>query len=325
MHLTLNRFVRTRTRHALICFALLASSLFGQTEAPAASPRERLQEFTAQLRNSPDDQALREKIIALALTLDPKPATLDAVTLAEGAAEYAFKHAQSNADFADAAKQYEKALLLAPWLADDYFNCGVAHEKADENKQAIRSFSLYLLAAPTADDTQAVRKRIGGLQYAVQKAEDEANRPAKEAAAKEAAAKEADERAGLTDNRDGTVTDHKRLLMWQKDDDGYKRNWDDSVSYCSGLSLADHSDWHLPNREELLSFWDDAASKMGKRKTYIDTGNYFPSAKEFYYWSSTTYSGRDKDAAGRFFLPDGSVEPGLKKFPYYVRCVRRER
>jgi tetratricopeptide (TPR) repeat protein len=157
---------------AFVSFILVLPSLFGQTNAPA---RDQLQQLVAQLQQSPGDQALREKIIALALTLNPKPATPDAVTMAEGAAEYAFKNAKSNSDFSDAAKQYERALLLAPWLAVDYFNCGVTHEKAGENKEAILSFNLYLLAAPNSDDALAVKKRIGGLQYAAQKAEEEAN------------------------------------------------------------------------------------------------------------------------------------------------------
>jgi tetratricopeptide (TPR) repeat protein len=104
------------------------------------------------------------------------------VVAASGVAEYAFKYAEVNSDYSDAAKQYEKALLLAPWLAADYFNCGVAHEKAGENQEAIRSFKFYLLAAPHADDVQTVKKRIGGLQYAAQKAEDEQNAAAREAA-----------------------------------------------------------------------------------------------------------------------------------------------
>ena len=158
----------------LIGFIAVTPFLISQTSTPA---RDQLQQLTAQLQQSPGDQALREKIIALALTLNPKPATPDAATMAEGAAEYAFKNAKTNSDYSDAAKQYEKALLLAPWLAADYFNSGVAHEKAGENKEAIRSFNLYLLAAPNADDAQAVKKRIGGLQYAAQKTEEEANSP----------------------------------------------------------------------------------------------------------------------------------------------------
>ena len=117
-------YMKCTIKLLLLIFGLLMLA----NTASAESPREQLQQLTAQLQNSPDDEALREKIIALALTLNPKPATPDAVAMAEGAAEYAFKHALTNSDFSDAAKQYEKALLLAPWLADDYFNCGVAHE-----------------------------------------------------------------------------------------------------------------------------------------------------------------------------------------------------
>ena len=160
-----------------IVMLLIALLPVASSSAAADDQRDQLKQLTAQLQQTPGDQALREKIIALALTLNPRPATPDAATMAEGAAEYAFKNAKTISDYSDAAKQYEKALLQAPWLADDYFNCGVAHEKANENKDAIRNFNLYLLAAPSADDAVAVKKRIGGLQYAAQKAEDEANSP----------------------------------------------------------------------------------------------------------------------------------------------------
>lgn len=153
---------------------LAVTKLKGQ-DLTGSDPRNELQQLTTQLQQSPGDQALREKIIALALALNPTPATPDPATMAEGAAEYAFNNAKGNSDFSDAAKQYEKALLLAPWLAADYFNCGIAHEKAGENKEAIRNFNLYLLAAPNADDAQTVKKRIGGLQYATQKAADTTN------------------------------------------------------------------------------------------------------------------------------------------------------
>ncbi len=286
------------------------------TIAFAQSPRARLQQLTTQLLTSPNDDLLRESIIKLAVTLDPKPSSPDEVILAEGAGEYAFKNAQNNADYSDSAKEYEKALLIAPWIATDYFNCAVAHEKAGETRDAIRNFHFYILAAPNADDLQQVRKRIGGLQYAVRKAEDEASRPAKEAAVREAAAKEADERAGFTDNQNGTVSDHKMKLMWQRDDDSFKRNWADSEVYCRGLLLGGHSDWRLPTKEEWVSFWNEVGSKVDIRKSY------FPSARGFYYWSSWASPEDGPTYAGRFFGDDGSVESGRKTFTYYVRCVR---
>ncbi len=167
---------------ALVFFSLLTHSLFGQNQ------REQLQQLNSQLRNSPVflQAALREKIIAVVLTMNPKPTIPDSVILAEGGAEYAFKHAQNISDFSDAAKQYEKALLIAPWLAVDYFNCGVAHEKAGENKEAILNFNFYLMASPGANDAQDVKKRIGGLQYVMQKAVEEKEKAEKEANSPEA-------------------------------------------------------------------------------------------------------------------------------------------
>jgi tetratricopeptide (TPR) repeat protein len=101
----------------------------------------------------------------------PAPATPPEALEFEGAAEYAFKNAKSEADFVDAAQQYEKALLVAPWKAADYFNLGVAQEKARQLKPAIQSLELYLLALPNANDTEEVRKRIGGLRFAAARAE----------------------------------------------------------------------------------------------------------------------------------------------------------
>lgn len=174
-----------------------APFLFGQSNL--STERDQLQQLTSQLQQSPEDRALRERIIALALTLNPKPATPDAATMAEGAAEYAFTHAKADSDYSEAAKQYEKALLRAPWLAADYFNCGVAHEKAGEKQAAMRNFNLYLLAAPGADDAQAVKKRIGGLQYA----ENEENAPEGKAAKEYGPAQH--QFAGLVQKLDGGV------------------------------------------------------------------------------------------------------------------------
>ena len=193
-------------KQTLRLFIVLACATFFWGVARAQSPDDQVTQLIAQLQKSPNDQALREKIINLALTLNPKPAIPIAVTRAEGAAEYAFKNAKSNSDYSDAAKQYEKALLLAPWLAADNFNCGVAHEKAGENTAAIRSFKLYLLAAPNADDVLAVNKRIGGLQYADQKAEDKQAVLAKQEADERAAqVRQAQADEALIKSLDGAV------------------------------------------------------------------------------------------------------------------------
>jgi hypothetical protein len=134
------------------------------------------------------------------------------------------------------------------------------------------------------------------------------------------------------DNGDGTVIDKNTGLMWQKDDDGKQRNWNDSRDNCSSLSLAGHSDWRLPSLQNLTDLWKSVGSNEQLRKRY------FPSMKtseELYggqavapYWSSTVggssvLPGIDPDSAGFVTFNDGGVHVGTKDiFAFYSRCVR---
>lgn len=182
----------------VVCVGLFPFTSHAQDSTNAT---DLLKHCVADLQKNPGDDALRKKIIKLALTLNPKPVTPDAAITREGAAEYAFKNAKSNSDYSDAAKEYEKALLVAPWVAADYFNCGVAHEKAGENKAAIRNFNLYLLAAPNAEDAVDVKKLVGGLQYAQQKIDEQQQQQAQAAQAQRDAAAQAEQARQATQLR----------------------------------------------------------------------------------------------------------------------------
>jgi Protein of unknown function (DUF1566) len=85
----------------------------------------------------------------------------------------------------------------------------------------------------------------------------------------------------FTDNGDGTVTDRKTGLMWQKDDDGQEKKWADAGPYCARLSLGKHSDWRLPGMEDLVPLWENAGDNLEIRRAY------FPKMKNAFYWSST--------------------------------------
>jgi tetratricopeptide (TPR) repeat protein len=137
--------------------------------AQSASLQGTLNRYVAALQKNPSDNTLREKIIKLALMLDQKPVAPQDAVMHENAAEYAIENAKTTADFAAAAREYEQALFAAPWIAADYFKCGVAYEKAGQFDAAIRNFNLYLMAAPGAQDANDVLKRIGELEYAGQK------------------------------------------------------------------------------------------------------------------------------------------------------------
>ncbi|HEV2135786.1 MAG TPA: tetratricopeptide repeat protein [Terracidiphilus sp.] len=184
----------TSRRHYLV-IVFLAATFYrtsAQNQALSLSPREQLQENVTQLQANPADDALRTKIIQLALTLDPKPADPPDLPETIGAATYAFKSAQSGADLINAANLYAKAALEAPWRADLYFNEGLAFEKAKRLEEAIKAYQFYSLAAPGATDADTVRENIGALKYQIsQQAQQEQEERAKQTQAQEEARRNA--------------------------------------------------------------------------------------------------------------------------------------
>jgi len=114
-----------------------------------------------------------------------------------------------------------------------------------------------------------------------------------------------------------TVTDNVTDLVWQRQDDGTPRTWDNAISYCVGLTLAGHTDWRLPNEYELQSIVD-----YGRYSPVIDP-TVFPGTNPDYYWSSSTYA-YDTYYALPVDFYEGHVDYSGKTYTYYVRCVRGE-
>jgi hypothetical protein len=54
----------------------------------------------------------------------------------------------------------------------------------------------------------------------------------------------------FVDNGDGTVTDTKRKIMWQKGDNGKEVTFEEAQNYCKTLRLGGYTDWRLPNPDE---------------------------------------------------------------------------
>lgn len=158
------------------CFSLvLAIVLACAVSTHAQSPREQLQQLTIQLQQAPNDNALREKIIKLGAEINPAPAIPEEAKrrMVRGAA--AFKSATSAEGYQDAAKEYEQAILAAPWYGDAYYNLGVAQDKAGNFKAALRSLKLALLTSPDSEEMKA-------LIYEVEYRDEKANSPEAQAA-----------------------------------------------------------------------------------------------------------------------------------------------
>jgi len=144
----------------------------------AQSLQQTLNQYVADLQKSPNDYALREKIIKHVQAMKPAPAIpRDAERfMNRGAA--AAKSAKDANDFKDAVVEFEKATLAAPWMANAYYNLGVAQDKAGMYSSAIRSLKLYLVAAPNAPDAKNVEKLIYEIEYRQEKVAKEPSRQA---------------------------------------------------------------------------------------------------------------------------------------------------
>jgi hypothetical protein len=112
----------------------------------------------------------------------------------------------------------------------------------------------------------------------------------------------------------GIVSDSATGLMWQDNMVGTTTNWQGAIDRCEKLILGPHSDWRLPNVNELKSIVD-----RSKVNPAIKDG--FNHTSSSLYWSSTTYE-YYKDGAWYVFFGNGYVYNRNKYSNSYVRCVR---
>jgi len=136
--------------------------------------RQALTHYVSALRATPEgsaaNQQLREKIIKLAQRIQPPPALPEEARKASIRGQVAIREAKEQSDYKDAVKEFRKALRIAPWWADAYFNLAVAQENARQFRDAISSLKLYLIASPDSADAIAVRNNIYALEYKLEKA-----------------------------------------------------------------------------------------------------------------------------------------------------------
>jgi tetratricopeptide (TPR) repeat protein len=160
--------MRRKILFMCLCFIAMFLAHF-PSPAQSSSSQDTLNQYIADLQKNPDDNALREKIIKLAQEIKPVPAVPEDADrfMARGTA--AVKSAKNGDDFKDAVAEFEKATLAAPWLANAYYNLGVAQDKAGQYASAIKSLKLYLLAEPNASDTKAVKTLIYEIEYRQEK------------------------------------------------------------------------------------------------------------------------------------------------------------
>jgi hypothetical protein len=124
------------------------------------------------------------------------------------------------------------------------------------------------------------------------------------------------------DHGDGTVSNTDTGLMWQKNTAPGTFNWQQALSYCESLTLAEYDDWRLPNVNELQSLVD-----YSRYNPSINTG-FFPDTVSSTdipspnYWSSTTNVYDNEYVWEVSFSTGGLDNSGYKSGHDYVRAVR---
>jgi tetratricopeptide (TPR) repeat protein len=144
---------------SIIVLALSSPAL---AQAPLPGP---LNQYVSDVQKAPNDTALREKIIKHVRTMKSAPRIPEEARRFMARGKAAFKGAREAEDFGDAAREFENALLAAPWLADGYYNLGITQDKSGQYAAAIESLRLYLLAAPDAPDIEQTKELIYEIEY----------------------------------------------------------------------------------------------------------------------------------------------------------------
>jgi tetratricopeptide (TPR) repeat protein len=137
----------------------------GQQAENAGDLQQALTHYIEALKADENNHQLREKIIKLARKMQPSPSIPEEAERRMLRGEAAVEIATDRSGFEKAAKEFQAALLMAPWLSNGYFNLSLVQEKAGDYLNAIRNARYYLMASPDASDSNEVRKRIIKLEY----------------------------------------------------------------------------------------------------------------------------------------------------------------
>jgi tetratricopeptide (TPR) repeat protein len=141
----------------------------GQAAEKAGKNREALARYAAAFQNASSgtdtERRLREKILKLAPKVKPPLEMPEPAERAMARGEAALEMAKSEADFKEAAGEFEQALRYAPWWGRGYGQLAGVQEKAGDYGGAIRNLKLYRLAVTTPAEVKEIQQRIYKLEY----------------------------------------------------------------------------------------------------------------------------------------------------------------
>jgi tetratricopeptide (TPR) repeat protein len=134
------------------------------TEAETKEPKERLAFYANAYRKDPQNEALRKRIFVLAAELPELPAIPEAARQLFTLATDQIKQAGTPAALDQPIALLRKALEIAPWWANAYYNLSRALEMAGQYDDAARQLNYYLELKPAEADAREARAHLVVIQ-----------------------------------------------------------------------------------------------------------------------------------------------------------------
>jgi tetratricopeptide (TPR) repeat protein len=115
------------------------------------------------------DSDIRKRVMKLYPKIDPAPAIPEEARKRAVFGMTAVKGAKDPKGLDRAIEEYRKAIQLAPWWADLYYNLAMVQEQRSHFLEAAETFKLYLAASPKDPQAQLIQNKIYELEYKAQK------------------------------------------------------------------------------------------------------------------------------------------------------------
>jgi tetratricopeptide (TPR) repeat protein len=307
--------------------------------------------YMSAFAQNPRDETLRQRIIALSGQLpEPPPIPEEARQLFTAAADQ-IKQAATPAALDQPIALLRKALEIAPWWSNAYYNLSRALEMRGQYDDAARQLNYYLELQPAEADAQQARAHLVVIQ-AEKDAADQAqarlnadNETLVKATAAEHPLQAPVDNGRLKNQQSAATnpptrsragnplpdpklvwTDPATGLDWTKRDNAIEVDWEQAKAYCVSLRLGG-AGWRLPTFGELQGIYDPSVDvpgyqgypRLGYAVVWHVKGNLKLSGV---YWSSSI--GNDSENPLTFYFVNGNHFPRQFNIGFGMRvlCVR---
>jgi formylglycine-generating enzyme required for sulfatase activity len=143
-----------------IKFLILIASFMLVNFARAEPPGLQLQQLLTQLQASPDDDALRARVVKIAMKIKPGMTLPDEAASIRADAQIAIRTAKSPAEYLVIANQYEKVIAAAPWVLSNYYELCTIYKKAEKYGDAKKSCEFFRDNTTSAEASNEARSLV---------------------------------------------------------------------------------------------------------------------------------------------------------------------